>query len=218
MTTGGSPDPFPTANRHRLVGPPDLWEMKRRFQIGFLQQMGLQPHHWLLDLGCGTLRGGIPLIEYLDTGHYFGLEVRTEVLDEARKELAENGLTDKLPRLIHCEHLASLDLGQRFDVIWAFAVLIHMSDPILDQAARLIASHLAVGGTFYGSINRDSKRDGNWQGFPIVHRELAFYEEVFGRHRLAVTDLGSLRDFGHNHPRKSAEDQANQRMLKITRA
>ena len=67
--------------RHSLVGPPDLWEMKREFQIRFLRQAGLSPEHYLLDIGCGTLRGGIPLIDYLETGHYFGLESRQQGLD-----------------------------------------------------------------------------------------------------------------------------------------
>jgi len=49
--------------RHGLVGPARLWKMKRDFQIGFLKNFGLKPDNVLLDLGCGTLRGGIPIIE-----------------------------------------------------------------------------------------------------------------------------------------------------------
>ena len=81
--------------RHSLVGPPYLWKMKRDFQIQFLKTMGLKPEHYLLDIGCGTLRGGIPLIKYLQDGHYFGVEVRKEVLDEGRKELREASLEEK---------------------------------------------------------------------------------------------------------------------------
>ena len=101
------------AARHALVGPPDLWEMKRQFQIDFLRGVGLQPQHRLLDLGCGTLRGGIPLIAHLDPGNYAGVEVRRDVLDEGRRELAEAGLAGKSPQLVHCERLAVLDLGRR---------------------------------------------------------------------------------------------------------
>ena len=68
--------------RHGMVGPPYLWKMKREFQIKFLTDMDLKPDHYLLDLGCGTLRGGIPIIEYLEIGHYFGF---TE--EELRKYL-----------------------------------------------------------------------------------------------------------------------------------
>jgi len=43
--------------RFELVGPPELWEMKRRFQIEFLRQFGLQPQHYLLDIGLRRLAG-----------------------------------------------------------------------------------------------------------------------------------------------------------------
>src|SRR5215470_4161956 len=81
--------------RHALVGASHLWKMKRDFQIQFLKTMALQPQHYLLDLGCGTLRGGIPLIGYLDEGHYTGVEVREATLKEARKELRDADLEKK---------------------------------------------------------------------------------------------------------------------------
>jgi cyclopropane fatty-acyl-phospholipid synthase-like methyltransferase len=95
-----------TARRHALVGPADLWESKRRFQKNFLLRAGLKPHHRLLDFGCGTLRGGIPIIDYLDAGNYIGLDVRTETLKEACVELEESGLDVKYPTIMHCHNLS----------------------------------------------------------------------------------------------------------------
>ncbi len=202
------------AARHSLVGPADLWEMKRQFQIDFLRRAGLMPSHELLDFGCGTLRGGIPLIEYLQPGHYTGVEVRREVLEEGRRELEESGLTVKRPCLVSCDDLASLDLGRRFDVAWAFAVLIHLDDGILDEALGLVRRHLQPTGVFYATVNVGEKATGAWQGFPIVFRSLDFYRDAFRRHGLAVEDIGSLPTHGHLHPRASAEDQERQRMLR----
>ena len=71
--------------RHSLVGPPKLWKLKRDFQINFLKNAGLEPQHYLLDIGCGTLRGGIPLIDYLNVGNYTGIERRRKVLEEGGK-------------------------------------------------------------------------------------------------------------------------------------
>ena len=206
------------AARHALVGPVDLWEMKRRFQIDFLREAGLLPHHQLLDLGCGTLRGGIPLIDYLDPGHYAGVEVRGEVLDEGRRELAESGLVGKQPHLVHCERLAELDLGRKFDVAWAFAVLIHMDDAVLDDAVAAVARHLDDDGVFYATVNVGAEPTASWQGFPVVHREATFYADACRRHGLAMADIGPLTSFGHHHPRLSAESQARQRMLKVMKA
>lgn len=217
ITEGERGDVDAAATRHALVGPPDLWEMKRRFQIDFLRGVGLKPRHRLLDLGCGTLRGGIPFIDYLEPGHYAGVEVREEVLDEGRRELVESGLAGKLPQLVHCPRLATLELGRRFDVAWAFAVLIHMEDAILDEAVAAVARHLDDDGVFYATANVGREAAGAWQGFPVVHREAAFYTDVFRRHGLELADIGSLESFGHHHPRLPPEAQARQRMLKATR-
>jgi hypothetical protein len=43
----------------------------------------------LVDLGCGTLRGGIPIIEYLDADSYIGVDVREEAIEEARRFLTD---------------------------------------------------------------------------------------------------------------------------------
>jgi len=77
--------------RHALVGPANLWKMKRDFQIQFLSNVGLKPEHYLFEIGCGTLRGGVPLIQYLESCHYFGFGVREKAIDEGRKELGDAG-------------------------------------------------------------------------------------------------------------------------------
>jgi SAM-dependent methyltransferase len=202
------------AVRHALVGPADLWEMKRRFQIGFLRERGLLPGHRILDLGCGTLRGGIPLIEYLQVGHYTGLEVRPEVLAEGRKELVEAGLAAKHPTLLVCDRLDALALPVRFDFVWAFAVLIHMSDAIMETALVAIGRHLTKHGCFYGNVNVGDGAEGHWQGFPVVCRSWDYYQAAFLRHGLRVEDIGSLTELGHHHPRLGSDRVERQRMLR----
>ncbi|MGC2692617.1 MAG: class I SAM-dependent methyltransferase, partial [Desulfobaccales bacterium] len=98
-----------------------------------MKDHGLKPEHYLMDIGCGTLRGGIPLIDYLKEGHYFGIETRKEVLDEGRMELKEAGLNWKSPTLLTTEQFTKGGILQKFDFIWAFSVLIHMTDEILND-------------------------------------------------------------------------------------
>ena len=200
--------------RHALVGPAQLWELKRSFQVTFLKAAGLLPEHTLLDLGCGTLRGGIPLIDYLQSGHYVGIESRQNVLDEGRKELAEAGLEHKQPLLIASPDASTLDLEQRFDFIWAFSVLIHMSNDVLARSLGFVARHLARDGVFYANVNIGTRPEGNWRGFPVVWRTLEFYHAACGTHGLVVADLGTLKAMGHV---TNIESQDRQRMLRITR-
>jgi SAM-dependent methyltransferase len=202
------------ARRHSKVGPLHLWQRKRQFQIKFLRQAGLQPDHFLLDVGCGTLRGGIPLIDYLQAGHYYGIESRPSVLDEARAELREANLEEKRPVLQVVTELGAVDLGVQFDVIWAYAVLIHMHDEVANECFALVQKHLADDGSFYANVCIGAPREAalKWQGFPVVWRPLRFYQELSGQYGLSCTDLGSLKSLNDVSGLKSIDEQ---RMLRF---
>ena len=206
----------PAERRHSLVGPAALWQMKRAFQIGFLRSVGLLPDHYLLDLGCGTLRGGIPIIEYLEPGHYYGVEPRYHVLQEGRQELIESGLQDRLPHLIHADRLRDCDLGRHFDIVWAFSVLIHLTDEILNTALAFVKRHLSPDGSFYANVNiGEASHDGSWQGFPHVYRSVKFYQGACLNAGLSLQLMGSLRELGHVSGNPGLGDA--QQMLQVKR-
>jgi len=207
----------PANERHELVGPPELWRQKRQFQIDFLRTTGgLRPEHYFCDIGSGTLRGGIPVIDYLEPAHYYGLEVRPEVVEQARRELAENHREHKQPSLLCVEDdLSKLELGRKFDRIWAFSVLIHMTDEILSQCLSFVGRHLAPDGLFFANVNLAKAPNRTWGGFPVVSRELDFYQGVALSHGLKVRPLGTLRELGHV---TGYANQDAQVMLEWTRA
>jgi len=99
------------AGRHReAVG--GLWDEIGQLQVDFLISQGLMPHHRLLDIGCGSLRGGVKLIKYLDAGHYAGVDLHESLLNAGYDiELAEAGLRHKLPR-------SNLVVDGEFDFSW----------------------------------------------------------------------------------------------------
>ena len=200
--------------RHAIVGPTTLWKMKRDFQIQFLKTMDLAPAHYFLDIGCGTLRGGIPIIKYLQDRHYYGVEVRKEALDEGRKELQEAGLEEKNPTLLQSTDLSQLTLDQQFDYVWAFSVLFHLSDEILDQTLNFVGKHLSGEGVFFANVDIGEMNEGNWQTFPVVWRTLEFYSHECSKNGLVLTDLGPLKNHGHI---SNVESQDSQRMLRITK-
>lgn len=186
--------------------------MKREFQIAFLKSAGLAPAHHLMDLGCGTLRGGVPIIEYLDAGHYTGIDVREEVIAEARKEVEEAGVGAKAPNLLVASSLADVSLTQKFEVIWAFSVLIHMSDTVLADALSCVRRHMAPDGSFYANVNLGDRTPGAWQGFPVVWRPLKSYQRACAEAGLEVEVVGTLASLGHNSGNEAGDSQ---QMLRI---
>jgi SAM-dependent methyltransferase len=208
-------DPAETLRRHGLVGPPELWQLKRNFQISFLRRFGLQPENFLLDLGCGTLRGGIPLIEFLDVGHYFGVDSRAEVMPEAQQELLDSHLQAKYPALIHSPDISQLAIDRKFDYIWAFSVLIHMTDKILVDALSFVRLHLAPGGVFYANVVAGETNSENvWREFPLVQRPFEFYAENCAQNGLSIVDMGPLEQLGHG-PEMTNGMPLDRRMYKM---
>ena len=197
----------PKQKRHTLVVSPQLYKKSRDFQIKFLKDVGLTPEDYLLDIGCGTLVGGIPIIHYLEKSHYYGIETRSSVLEEARKELLESKLTHKMPVLLS-EDISSVNIERKFNYVWAHAVLIHLKNEILEDCFAFVSNHLSEQGKFYATVNIGNRNDDNWQGFPVVWRTLDFYKDVASSCGLTVQDIGSRQEFGLTY-------QDTMRVLKI---
>lgn len=182
-------------NRHDWAGP-GYHQMKKEFQISFLKSHGLLPENTLLDFGCGTLRGGIPIIDYLRPGNYCGVDVRPRVLVEARKELANNCLVQKGPEILLLKE-AHKHLTMTFDVIWAFQVFQHLSLAKLEEALEFAAKHLNPDGILYGTAPIGAYQDGEWQGFPVLTRPFVFYRNEAKKYGLQVSSLGTLDSLGY---------------------
>jgi SAM-dependent methyltransferase len=129
-----------------------MWEEIGRRQFDFMVEQGLGPEHYFLDIGCGSLRGGLHFIRYLDLGHYFGVDIRQDLLDAGKLELQQNDLWDKTPTLVEMGDFEFSSLDQRFDCALAQSVFTHMP---LNSIMRCIANAdkvLVPGGRFYATF------------------------------------------------------------------
>ena len=138
---------------------------------------------------------------------------RTETLNEACLELQESGLDQKNPTIIHCHDLSILSLSKSIDFIWAFSVLIHLSDHSLDEMLAFSARSLSPTGKLLANVHNGNQPDRHWRNFPVVSRSPEFYRQAFAKHGLRVADIGSLRDYGHVARPKSEAEELLQRIL-----
>jgi hypothetical protein len=61
--------------------------------------MPLRWRHVLLDIGCGSLRGGSRFIPYLGTGNYLGVECESDLIEsEIEKEIGRSVCDLKKPQ------------------------------------------------------------------------------------------------------------------------
>jgi SAM-dependent methyltransferase len=139
---------------HRvLIG--GLWDEIGSLQFDYLKAQGLQPHHKLLDVGCGSLRGGVHFVAYLDSGHYFGMDMHQAFLDAGYEiELAKEGLCQRLPRanLICTAEFATSLPDEMFDFAIAQSVFSHLGFNRIRQCLQRLVRLMKPGGRFYATF------------------------------------------------------------------
>ncbi len=185
-----------------------MWEEMGSLQFDFLKKMGMLPEHRMLDLGCGTLRGGRHFIRYLDASNYTGIDISPACLDAAKKLLEEEQLEIKHPKLIlnTSKNMKFSEFeGERFDFILAQSVFMHLTELIIRECFENIGKCMHEGSAFYFSYTpTKSKRRRGLESFAYPW---TFFEEL-------ATDCGfkagEISDH-YPHPR-------GQKMGRITRA
>ena len=139
------------AGEHRnFVG--GLWQEIGNLQFEFLRRNGLATHHTLIDIGCGALRCGIPIIRYLDTGNYYGLDLNSSLIEAAACELGNARLTNKQPHLLVDENFEFARFGVRFDFAIAQSVFTHLNDRLITQCLVELRKVLKPGGKFFATF------------------------------------------------------------------
>ena len=128
------------------------WEKIGKLQFDLLVKEGLRPDHFLLDVGCGSLRGGIFFIKYLEKGHYFGIDKNSELLKGGKIELDENDLLKKNPVLKLMENFEFDILEQNFQYAIAQSVFTHLSEDKIKQCLSNIQRVLTEDGRFYATF------------------------------------------------------------------
>jgi len=136
-----------------MQGEPTLWAELGRLQFDFLIGQGLQPQHYLLDVGCGPLRAGVHFIRFLEPGHYYGVERDADVLGAGRDvELPLQGLADRRPVLTVMEDFSFDRLGQTFDYALAQSVFTHLPLNKVIRCLMSIERVLVSGGKFFATV------------------------------------------------------------------
>lgn len=204
-----------------LVGPPGQWQARRDLQLALLEEFGLTERTRFLDLGCGTLRLGLPLIDHLAAGHYTGVDIDPDCIAAAQGLIERFALQDKAPAILRSQSFGFEELngGVRFDMIWIFQVFIHLTDEHVRNAMKAMSALLAEGGAAYGTafVNDGLEtltRRGNWRHYALAHGPVSYYRDVAAEHGLALEALGAINKDGWTQ----AKQPVRLTMMKMTRA
>lgn len=140
---------------HSAVG--GLWEEMGKLQFDFLLKQGLQPHHRLLDIGCGTLRGGRHLIKYLNAGNYSGIDISSKAIEYGNQLIEMESLSEKRPRLLVNKNrdLKFVEFNNEvFDFLLAQSVFTHLKPEHIEECFRHIGQIMSSASVFFFTFKK----------------------------------------------------------------
>lgn len=129
------------------VGPADRWDFMGASQFRLLAALGLREHHFVLDVGCGSLRAGRLLIPYLNRSRYCGIEPNSWLVEDGiAAEIGPGLVALKNARFSESRNFEAEVFGELFDFILAQSIFSHAGPDMLLEALPRFKGALAAGG------------------------------------------------------------------------
>ena len=124
--------------------PFGLWQLK------FLKQNGLKKYHKIVDVGCGDLREGVPLINFLDSEKYIGLDQSQSAISQGLMSLTQQQINSKKPLFFmgYDFKLSNFIPNNDVDFAWANSVWTHLDLSVIITSLSEIYMILKPGGKF----------------------------------------------------------------------
>jgi|SRR3990172_806872 len=185
------------------------WEEIGTLQFDFLVRQGLKPSDCLLDIACGSLRGGVHFINFLDVGNYLGIDKENELVALGiEKELGKEMYEEKRPEFVVSDKFEFEKFSKKPRLSIAQSLFTHLTPADMGLCFEKLEAIVDAGHIFFATfLEGDSSANLN-----TSHSLVGFHysrEEMigFGSNRgWKATYIGDW-----NHPR-------NQMMMKYERA
>jgi hypothetical protein len=175
------------------------WDEIGKMQLDFMVSRGLKPESVFLDVACGSLRGGVHFIPYLDRGNYLGID--------KEKFLIQRGLSQELPRGMREEKQPEFVVSDSFeferfskvpDMSLAQSLFTHLVVPDIELCLGKLRAFVHPGHEFYvtfltGESDANPTESDPHKGFFYTPEQLA---EFGGRHGWGANYIGDWE-----HPR-----------------
>jgi hypothetical protein len=177
-----------------------IWEKMAKHQFDFMKEQ-VAPHEVVLDLACGSLRLGCPMIEYLDTGNYLGLDIDEGLIQSGiDQELGLDLYYEKQPQLVVSSDFDFSHFDRAPDYVMIQSLFTHFSPDDIKSCLRSLYEFAkpttVVFATFFvlGARAKNAAASHPHKNFRYTREQIADFASSCGY------VLESLA--GWNHPRK----------------
>jgi SAM-dependent methyltransferase len=173
------------------------WREHGKLQFDYLRGHGLEPHHRVLEIGCGNLRAGWLLIDYLEAGNYYGLDISLEVLFAAQETVVQQNLAAKLPYLTLVRDMRFAFLpDEEFDVVHAHSVFSHSPLSVIEECFAHVGRIMKPDAFFDFTFNRTYGEE-----YDRLREDFYYHAETLiaaaERHGLKAQFMDDWEQLGH---------------------
>jgi ubiquinone/menaquinone biosynthesis C-methylase UbiE len=164
-TLTGKRDKMIPPKGHIFIGSGDFKKIGEHYLTMFISQCNLQPHHRVLDIGCGIGRIAIPLTKYLNQqGSYEGFDIVKKGIDWCKKNISGANpnfkflhidLKNDLYNTAASESAKSFQFPYRdndFDLVVLTSVFTHMMPEDVENYLQEINRVLKPGGKCFATF------------------------------------------------------------------
>lgn len=149
------------------VGPPEQYDFMGATQFRLLCSLGLRANHSVLDFGCGSLRAGRFIINYLERDKYYGVDPNRWLVEDGIKNNVGKDMCEiKKPSFDYNESF-SVNFDVKFDFIVAQSIFSHTGIDLVERALNNFHKALAQDGRVVLTFVNGSKDfEGNGWIYP----------------------------------------------------
>ena len=140
----------------------------RQNDIELLKSQGLKPEHKILDIGCGGGRLGHSLINYLNSGNYYGFDKQAGWIKNFKRDVANARLQDKNPTILNCDFNWPINRGIKFDYAYAYSVFSHVDPDLVKLCLQNLRKHFEDSSILFASYCPNQSEDTIGPGNALV--------------------------------------------------
>lgn len=148
-TASTAPDTDRSAEYRIHIGDAESYDILSAIQFNLMTALGMRDTHYLLDIGCGSLRAGRLFIPYLRPLHYFGIEPLQWLIQEGiDKEVGDAMICIKSPTFSNDDNFSLGVFDRQFDFMIAQSIFSHTSQAQIRRCVEQAKLALKPGGVF----------------------------------------------------------------------
>jgi hypothetical protein len=173
-----------TGHRQFVGGAGNYWEEIGELQFRYLVDRGLAPSDTMIDVGCGSLRGGAKFICYLDPGRYLGIDKHIElIIYGVAMELGIELYRQKRPRFVVSDSFEFARFGTKPTFGIAQSLFTHLSAGDVKSCLSKLNSVAAPGCRLFATFFEVSE--------PVANSAVSHSHSYFAYTRSQMEDFGT---------------------------